>query len=164
MASVLVSLGMSTDVSHLSASASATTAAPGIFNPVRLRVGDRQGGREMMLVDGGIFENLPVDITRSMGVSVVIAVSIKLQETNAEGLYSLLQVVGRTIDVMVEANERASLKRADIKIEIDVGKLSATDFAQREQFVALGYQAAEQHAAELLRHALSKADYKQFLH
>lgn len=140
----------------------ATTAVPGIFDPVRLRAGDRQGGREMMLVDGGIFRNLPVDITRSMGASVVVAVSIKLTETKAEDLYSLLDVVGRTIDVMVEANERTSLQRADIKIEIDVGKLGSTDFAQREKFVALGYQAAEQHAAELLRYALSAAEYKRF--
>ncbi len=140
----------------------ATTAAPGIFDPVRLRVGDRQGGRVMMLVDGGIFQNLPVDITRSMGASVVVAVSVKLPESKPEDLYSLLDVVGRAIDVVVEANERISLQRADVKIEIEVGKLRSTDFAQREKFVALGYQAAEQHAAELLRYALSAADYTRF--
>jgi NTE family protein len=140
----------------------ATMAAPGIFEPVRLRAGDRPGGRVMLLVDGGMFQNLPVDITRSMGASVVVAVSVRLPEPKADDLDSLLEVAGRAIDVIVEANERASLQRADIKIEIEVGKLRATDFAQRKEFIALGYQAAEQHAEELLHYALSAADYTRF--
>jgi NTE family protein len=141
----------------------ATMAAPGIFEPVRLRAGDPQSGRIMMLVDGGMFQNLPVDVTRSMGASVVVAVSVRLPEPKPDDLDSLLDVAGRAIEVIVDANERDSLQRADIKIEIDVGKLRATDFAHREEFIALGYQAAEQHAEELLRYALSDADYQRFL-
>ena len=44
----------------------ASMALPGTFDPVRL--GDR------LLSDGGILDNTPVDVARSMGASVVIAV------------------------------------------------------------------------------------------
>ena len=46
----------------------ATTAYPGVFEPVR--IGER------LLVDGGVLNNLPCDVARSMGADVVIAVDI----------------------------------------------------------------------------------------
>jgi NTE family protein len=141
----------------------ATTAAPPVFEPVRLRPDRSQSGREMLLVDGGILLNLPVDIARGMGTDIVIGVSIKLQAARADDVVSLLDVLGRTTDVIVEANERGSLRRADIKIEVDTGNLPFTSFESRQKFQELGYQAAEQHKSELLRHALSEEDYQAFL-
>ncbi len=140
-----------------------TMAAPGIFEPVRVRAEGRDAGREMLLVDGGIFQNLPVDIARAMGTSVVIGVSIKLQPAKVDDIVTLVDVLGRTTDVIVEANERESLRRADIRIEVDTGSTSFIDFAQRQKLEDLGYQTAQQHAAELLRYALSEEDYKQFV-
>jgi NTE family protein len=46
----------------------ATTAVPGVFPPVVWR--DRE------LVDGGVLNNLPADVARSMGVDVVLAVDV----------------------------------------------------------------------------------------
>jgi len=43
----------------------ASAAIPGLFSPVEI------GGR--LLVDGGIVDNLPVDLVRSMGADYVIA-------------------------------------------------------------------------------------------
>ena len=46
----------------------ASLSAPGVFVPVE------RGGR--MLVDGGISDNVPVDVARAMGVDVVIVVDV----------------------------------------------------------------------------------------
>src|SRR5205823_8955192 len=46
----------------------ASLSAPGVFAPV-----EREG---RLLVDGGITDNVPVDIARAMGVDVVIAVDV----------------------------------------------------------------------------------------
>ena len=48
----------------------ATTALPGLFSPV-------QAG-PWQLVDGGVLNNLPVDLVRRMGAEVVIAVDVQL--------------------------------------------------------------------------------------
>lgn len=47
----------------------ATTAVPGLFMPL-----ERKG---MRLVDGGLLNNLPVDVARKMGADVVIAVDVE---------------------------------------------------------------------------------------
>ena len=46
----------------------ASMSAPGVFAPVEI------DGR--VLVDGGVAENLPVDVAKSMGVDIVIAVDV----------------------------------------------------------------------------------------
>src|SRR6202035_791824 len=46
----------------------ASLSAPGVFAPV-----EREGH---LLVDGGIADNVPVDIARAMGVDVVIVVDV----------------------------------------------------------------------------------------
>jgi NTE family protein len=46
----------------------ASTAIPGIFAPVEI------DGR--LLVDGGVVDNLPVDVVREMGADYVIAVDL----------------------------------------------------------------------------------------
>ena len=46
----------------------ASMSAPGVFSPV-----ERDGH---LLVDGGVSENLPVDIARSMGVDILIVVDV----------------------------------------------------------------------------------------
>ena len=50
----------------------ASMAIPGIFKPVRL--GDR------LLVDGGMLNNLPVDVCRKMGADIVIAIDLQQSE------------------------------------------------------------------------------------
>lgn len=46
----------------------ATTAVPGLFMPLELE--------GMRLVDGGLLNNLPVDVARKMGAQIVIAVDV----------------------------------------------------------------------------------------
>jgi NTE family protein len=48
----------------------ATMAMPGVFAPVRIG--------EQLLVDGGVLENLPVGLARSMGAPLVLAVDVTL--------------------------------------------------------------------------------------
>jgi len=46
----------------------ATTALPGLFMPLELE--------GMRLVDGGLLNNLPIDVARKMGAQIVIAVDV----------------------------------------------------------------------------------------
>ena len=50
----------------------ASMAIPGIFKPVE--------GDDMLLVDGGMLNNLPVDVCRQMGADIVIAIDLQQKE------------------------------------------------------------------------------------
>ena len=55
----------------------ASSAIPGVFEPVRL------DGK--LLVDGGVAQNLPVKVARAMGADVVIAVDVTAIEPARPG-------------------------------------------------------------------------------
>ena len=58
---------------RLSTAVRASMAIPGIFKPVR-----RNG---VSLVDGGMLNNLPVDVVKAMGADIIIAVDLQQDQT-----------------------------------------------------------------------------------
>jgi NTE family protein len=88
----------------------ATMSLPGVFTPVKL---DR-----MVLVDGGVLDNIPVDAVREMGAKIVIAVAFESPEVKPDQFKSLPDVMGQTISLVVAKNEQSSLKKADLVISV----------------------------------------------
>lgn len=128
----------------------ASMALPGTFDPVRL------DGR--LLSDGGIVNNTPVDVVRSMGVQVVIAVSVGELEEGPSG-ESIAGVANRAIAIMMRDLEKPRLQQADVVIAPDLQGLGASDFRKSALLVQRGYAAAEASKADLLRFALDDAGW-----
>lgn len=132
----------------------ASMSLPALFAPVEID--------GMMLVDGGLLNNLPVDVVKSMGADIVIAVALD-KPPDEEQYYSLLGVAGRSISIMVAANERRSMGLADFVLMPDLAGLDANDYARLEEFVARGRQAAERKARWLEQLALPEGEYARYL-
>ncbi len=143
------------DRGDLSVAMRASMAAPGVFSPVNL------DGR--VLSDGGMMRNLPVDVARELCADVVIAVWVSAPPRNAEGLESAVSVLQRSLDVMIEANERvqiASLSAMDVGIDVPTGDISATDFQRVPEALELGRTAAAAQSEALRRYALPEDEYR----
>jgi NTE family protein len=133
----------------------ASMAIPGVFTPLEL------DGK--VLADGGMVDNLPTDVVRTMDVDVVIAVDIVTQPPSRTQFESLSGVLTRAVDVMVLDNERRALQFADVVVSLDLGKFTASDYDQAEAIINLGYKAAAARAAVLRPFALSDADWQAYL-
>ena len=129
----------------------ATMALPGVFTPVEY--GD------WLLVDGGTLNNVPGDVTRGMGADVVIAVNLGPVRTNAAADQSLLKLFGRTIDTMMAAGVRKALSGVDLVITPELPGMDGMSWRRSEELADLGYQAAANHAAALLKYAVSEEEY-----
>lgn len=123
----------------------ASMAVPGTFDPVRLR------GR--LLSDGGILNNVPVDVARAMSADVVIAVSVGAPERDKPA-ETIGAVASRAIDLMVQDLEGPRLRQADVVILPDFKGLGSSDYRKSEAIAARGYAAAAAQADALLRYAL----------
>ncbi len=135
----------------------ASMSIPGVFSPIELR------GR--ILGDGGLVDNLPVDVVRKMGADVVIAVNIGTPLLSREQLSSIVGLTGQMINILTEQNVRAqldSLRSGDVLISPDLGALSSVDFDQGAEFIRKGVAAARQAAPQLARLALSEGDYAAY--
>ena len=122
----------------------ASLAVPGVFEPVRLQ------GR--LLVDGGLVRNLPVDVARSMGAQVVIAVNLGTPLAPEESLRTSLDVAQQMLTLLTEQNVQRSLRELgpdDVLISPDLRGIGVTDFALHERALAAGAAAARQVAARL---------------
>ncbi|HUO33383.1 MAG TPA: patatin-like phospholipase family protein [Candidatus Acidoferrum sp.] len=133
----------------------ATMSLPAIFAPVQVR--------NMELVDGGLMDNLPVDVVRKMGADIVIAVSLDNGEKFDPSKATLFSVAAQSISVMVSENERRSLLDADLVIAPDLKGFSAADFTRAGDLEARGYKAAEAKSRFLSTLSLSDVDWNAYL-
>ncbi|HSG00055.1 MAG TPA: patatin-like phospholipase family protein, partial [Vicinamibacterales bacterium] len=74
----------------------ATMSLPAVFPPVEV------DGR--VLVDGGVLNNIPTDVVRDMGADRVIAVNVGDLDDPEDIDYSILGLLGETLDVMMRSN------------------------------------------------------------
>jgi len=134
----------------------ASMAIPGVFTPVEI------DGR--VLADGGMVENIPVEVVREMDAETVIAVDLRLPPPDSEQLDSLTGVLSRAVSIMIMQNERRSLILADATITVDVGTMSLTDYDHVKKFEALGYQSAAAQSAKLMPYAIrDDAEWRRYL-
>ncbi len=139
----------------LSTALRATMALPGIFSPVR-----RDG---TIYADGGLVDNLPVDVAKTMGADLVIAIYLQTKPLDVKEKLSPVGVLARSISVMIAANELRNMQAADVLISVPLSDYTATDYADSEKIIAAGYAAAQSKAAVLEKFAVDDADWQRYL-
>lgn len=134
------------DRGELAGAMRASMSVPGVFAPYSLN--------GHLLVDGGMSDNVPIDVARDMGADLVIVVATQTPLLPADQLRSLGGILGQTVTLLILANERqqlATLKPSDVLISVDTGTLSSADFKRGAEFIALGKAAAEKQLGGLQR-------------
>lgn len=138
----------------------ASMAIPGLFKPVEI------GGRK--LIDGGMMNNLPVDVVRDMGADIVIAIDLQQAEPNKRkqqnindlgfgGISTFLDLLGigqlanwivNRPDVTKYLENRAN---ADILIRPALPDYEASSFSKEavRRMIKIGEQAAREQIQKL---------------
>ncbi|GAB4376784.1 MAG: BamA/TamA family outer membrane protein [Calditrichia bacterium] len=121
---------------NLAEAISASLTYPLIFAPV-----EWDG---MLLVDGGIRDNLPVDVAVEAGANLTLAVDVTSPLHASEDLQSPLKLADQVTTIMMREPTLESRKMADVLIEPEVGTHGATDFSQIDSLIKIGYNATIQ--------------------
>jgi len=135
----------------------ASMSVPGAVAPAEF------GG--MLLVDGMLTSNLPVQEARDMGADIVIAVNVGTPLLKREQLNGILGVTGQMLSILTEQNVQAalaSLKPTDVLITPELGDYSTGDFDSLPKISPLGAEAARKVADKLKLLSLSPSDYAAF--
>ena len=135
----------------------ASMSAPGVFAPVE------DHGR--LLVDGGLTENLPIDVARAMGADVLIVVDVSFPLQSRRHLDSALAISNQMLAILVRRDverQKATLRASDILIEPDLGATGSTDFSIVAQMIQRGEQAAEGVRSRLAKLSIGAAAYRQY--
>jgi NTE family protein len=118
----------------------ASSAVPGVFNPV-----DHQG---RLLVDGGVMDNIPIAVAREKGADLVIAVDISENVANFN-ITNLVDVMLQAVNIMFNENVRYKKKEADVLITPQVGNVAMLDFTQKKRCMQAGIEATQKAMPEI---------------
>ncbi len=130
----------------------ASIAIPGVFPPVPYR--------GHYLVDGGILDNLPIDIVKQdLHSGVVIAVHLSTPGFSASDVGSVVGVLARAFSAGTARNEGLSKGLADVLIAVNTAAFSTGDYSKASDLITAGYDAAESNRAALEKYALDDAGW-----
>ncbi|HSG65103.1 MAG TPA: patatin-like phospholipase family protein, partial [Gammaproteobacteria bacterium] len=136
----------------------ASMSAPGVLAPVE------RGGR--LLVDGGLVQNLPVEVARTMGVDVVIAVDVSFPLYDRDEIVSPLSATNQMVAIMIRnrtLEQRERLRPGDVLIEPNLGRLTSSDFSRVGNAILLGELATRAATPQLARLAVDEAAFERHL-
>ena len=142
------------DRGDLATAMRASMAVPGAFAPV---VWNRY-----VLADGGQVRNIPIDVARQACAEVVIVVNLVEPETPPDKLVQATQMVARSMEVMLQANENvqlATLTDRDLRIDVPTGDIGSAQFQRVPEAIPLGEAAARKVADRLAAYAVPEAEY-----
>src|SRR5258706_15032559 len=145
------------DKGDLAIAMRASTSAPGVFAPVDYR------GR--LLVDGGLAENLPIDVARAMNADVLIVSDVSFPLQARAQLDSALSISNQMLAILVRKDsdrQKNSLGPQDVLIEPILGSTTSTDFANTLGTIIRGEEAALRSAEKLARLRVGDADYHAY--
>lgn len=111
----------------------ASTCIPGIFKPVELE--------GLMLVDGGIVENVPIKTTIQMGAEFVIGVDLNAKYSY-EKPHNILDVISNSFHFIMKHSATFQTEGADILIYPDLSAYGRADINQAENMIKRGYEDA----------------------
>ena len=118
----------------------ASSAIPGVFNPV-----DHQG---KLLVDGGVMDNIPISVAREKGADIVIAVDISENVTNFN-ITNLVDVMLQAVNIMFNENVKYKKKEADVLITPRWGTWLCWTSPRKNDCMQAGIEAAQKAMPEI---------------
>lgn len=123
----------------------ASMAIPGVFTPVRLD--------SMVLVDGGVVNNYPVNVAREMGADIIIGVDVQSELKPANELNNAGTILGQLIDLMGQDLYLKNLEETDTHIKVDVQGYSAASFTPHaiDTLIIRGEEAAREQWESLIQ-------------
>lgn len=123
----------------------ASMSLPGIFRPITI------DGR--VLLDGGVSNQVPINVVRAMGADRVIAVDVGTPLSALDRDASLVDVIGQLSGFLTTRNAQQQLDTLgpqDLLIAPQLtGKVATGDFDKAPEALAIGQQAADQAAPAL---------------
>lgn len=132
----------------------ASCSVPLIFSPVEID--------SLLLVDGGLSSNVPVQTAKDMGAQFIVAVDVTAPLWTKTDLENPLRLIDQIIAIGITHQKIQEKRLADIVINPDLQWYSNTDFENIDSLINAGYKAASARIEEI-KSCLEPMVSKQFL-
>lgn len=107
----------------------ASSSFPGIYSPFEYK--------DYQFVDGGIFDNLPAEEVKKLGVDKIISVKFDLKRQKKQN--TMYNITMQSIDLIVENLLEKSINASDVLLNIDVKDVKAFNASKFDFCYQQGY-------------------------
>ncbi|MFO7845727.1 MAG: patatin-like phospholipase family protein [Balneolaceae bacterium] len=129
------------DSGYLPDAIRASISIPSLFRPHRIN------GVEY--IDGGVSNNLPVNVAREMGANYIISVNVSSPVFPSDSLNTFTEVLNQVVNYRINEKIEASIKDSDIYISPEkILEYEVLDFEKVNELIEIGYQEADKYSAE----------------
>jgi NTE family protein len=135
----------------------ASMSIPGALPPITID--------DTLLVDGGIANNIPIDVARNMGAEIIIVVDVSAPLSAKEDIKSGIDVTGQLTTIMTRRIgdiELKTLKGNDVLITPGEKDISSSDFEKYEKLIKAGVRAATEKLSSIKQLSISYEDYSAY--
>ncbi|MCG6939159.1 MAG: patatin-like phospholipase family protein [Gammaproteobacteria bacterium] len=136
----------------------ASMSIPGALPPIT--IDDR------LLVDGGIANNVPIDIARDMGADIIIVVDVSAPLSKKEDIRSTVEITAQLVTIMtrrIADIQLKTLKGADVLIVPGRKDISSSEFEKYPELIEAGKKAAERKLRAIQKLSLPAEAYSDYL-
>lgn len=120
----------------------ASCAVPGLFEPVVVE--------GMILVDGGVRDNVPAGVLKEMGADVVLAVDVGYDGYPCKKIKNMVDLLTRSLDIMTSEGSRVKLDLyADVVLRPPIDDVDPWDFEKIPYCIAQGEKFARRALPEI---------------
>lgn len=117
---------------------------PGVFLPVDMD--------SMLLIDGGVLNNFPVNVVKEMGADIIIGVDLSNHSTSRKQLDNINGVISSLVDINGSARYAENLKDVDLYLQPNLHGFQTMDFKPEaiDSIYVRGIDIAREHWDELM--------------
>jgi len=120
----------------------ASCSIPGVFRPVK--IGER------MYVDGGVVSPVAVEVAKTFGADIVIAVDISATSDRTQP-ENTVETILQSLNIMYSRLASIQLSKADVVIKPKVGHIGSADFSKKHEAILEGERAAMEALPQILK-------------
>ena len=136
----------------------ASMSIPGALPPITID--------DTLLVDGGIANNVPIDIVREMGADIVIVVDVSAPLAKKEDIKSSVDVTGQLTTILtrrVADIQLKTLKDRDVLIVPGATEITSSDFDKYPELIKAGEESATRSIDTIQELSLPYDDYSDHM-
>ncbi len=136
----------------------ASSSIPGGLQPINIDGID--------LVDGGVSDNLPIQLAKEMGADIIIAVDVSEKFEDKIDVNSYFVVLGQMVNILMRKNADVSILKlndTDILITPNLDGFGGLDADKYPQIIKKGLDAANEVYETKLKHlSVSNEEYEKY--
>lgn len=89
-------------------------------------------------MDGGLVDNIPIDLAKEMGADFVIAVNVSSPHNDPQAMTTISGILFQTLGIVIQNNSAPQFPNADIVLFPDMEKFGILDFNKAKEIYEVG--------------------------